>query len=252
MVRESLRRALRSLTFVSQDGQEGSLSATDYALFLVSFPLIGLGFGVLSWIIVHFGFQPVPIFCAWAVPALWFALSGGKHIVEFYRAANALFYSGTIAERNELLGKTVVGLRGLGLMFFVLSAKIMALIQAQALDTHSVGMLVLLVPMFSRYVAALVWLIVDNRSAQAQVRRNAIVFLCSMVVVLCSSFVFALALLLIVTSMAVALGCKVWFERRLGDTKQAMVSVALELSEALMLWTVALFGGFGLNIVLLM
>lgn len=248
VMKDWLFGALGALTiFAPERGREDSRGPEEQALFLIAFPIIGfLIFGVSAWLIVRFTAGPLPVFAAWAVPAIWVLLSGGRHLLELYRAGNALFYSGTQQERIELLSKNVLGVRALAFVFFVISGKMCALYQAQFLDAYSIGMLVLLVPMFSRYVSAIVALTVDNL-APGGVRRNVVVFLSSAVVVLVSASVFAMGLLLVVVSMLIAVATKAWFERRLGTVKPGVSSVAMELSEVSMLWAVALSSGLGFN-----
>lgn len=249
-----ISEAVSALTPFEQERERRPLDARDQAAFLSAFPVIGLAFGLLGLLIVETIGGALPVLSAWLVPSVWLLFSGARHAADAARFSEAVLRPGAADDRVAVLRRGGgLPLAGVAAAASIYVGKVVVLMQAQLLDVHSIAVVVLLVPLFARYVAALL-AISGNQpippcSAELHDRRLQVVIGSSLFVLLGLARYTALSLALLVAVMAAGAVFKLIAERRLGDVHAASVSALIDVAELIALLVVVLFAGAGINLV---
>ncbi len=249
-----ISEAISALTIAGQRRGSVEFTGRSQAVFLASFPLVGLAFGLVGLIGIELLAPSLPVLAAWLVPTLWLLLSGGRHFADFARFSEAVLFPGTAEERLSVMRQSgALPLAGLALAVAVYTGKVIALMQAQLMDVHSIAVIVLVLPLFGRYVAALVAISgerpISPCSELLKDYKLHAVGGASVFVLLSLVKYLTLSLALLVTVMAVGVLMRLIAEQRLGGLYAACVSAVIELAELAGILVVVAFSGAGINLV---
>lgn len=220
---------------------------------LISFPIIGLFFGVIGMVLTRLGMQGAPVITAWAIPVCWLILSGGVHFLGLCQVFNALLADVSREQRDRLLVYEAPKPIAVAIAIFVIIGKMVALQQGSGLNAASLGIALILIPMFSRYVAVLFAMSEAELSTQnGQPLPRLLVCLGASLVVVAFSFVsFGVALMLFFAAIVTALFLWAISELSIGRLRSPMLGACVECTELAMLFAVVIPASWGYNIVLI-
>ena len=222
------------------------------AFVLISFPLVGLLFGVVALAIVFIFQAKLPYLSAWLVPVVWLALSGASHFLGLSKSLNAFLADGTADDRQRALSLEGVGMPGMALAILIVAGKVFALLQCQILETSMVALSVLLAPVIARYVAVMMAISGDGQSEEADSNDNLLILLSATGITFLVSLVsLALALALLVTALVTAMLLRWVAVSRLESAPPPILGALIEISETAMLWIPVVCTTLGLNLSLL-
>lgn len=247
---EGFVEAIGSLTVFSSYRCAQPTAAAKVVIYL-SYPIIGFFFGVFAMFIVAFAQLRLPFLVAWTVPALWLVLSRAVHSIDLAKTVNGVLGRGTNSERRDLFVQDPAGSCGVLCAVVAFTGKAFALLQAGRMDSHSLSLIVLLAPVFSRYIAVVLGINSDSlflrSSSRAPLPKLKVLLGCSLIVLLISTAAFALALIYLVVALAVAVSLRVLIHRRTGGEGRPMFGALIELSELGMLWVAVSLFATGIN-----
>ncbi|MCB0324849.1 MAG: adenosylcobinamide-GDP ribazoletransferase [Bdellovibrionales bacterium] len=241
--------ALSSLTIlrIRSDISNASPAGT-----LACFPIVGLLFGIGAMALVTVLQAKLPYLSAYTVVAFWLLLSGGTHIQGLAKSVNALLCEGDLAERRELMEVDELFLPGLLGALLLLIGKLFALLQAQLLAPGVVGVMVLLVPVLSRYVALMVAIGGDGSEQGPRISGSARVVIGTTLLVLLLGALSPTVALSLLTAALVSAMLLRWISlSRLASVSPSMLGATIETTELVMLWIPVLCAGLGINLALL-
>jgi cobalamin synthase len=215
--------------------------------FFVFFPFVGLFFGIPAMLIVRGCAPEFRYLVAWAIPSLWLVLSGLTHFDGLCRTCGAMLLGDSRSARLEFLGKSTALGSGIGLSVLVMLGKVFALLEAGSLDPRLLGLTVLLVPMYSRFVAVLFALAADSPSVigsqESSTNKTIVVIVSLMMIILASNVVPVLGLCLLVGGLVVALVLRQLSVLCFGAVYPAVLGALVEVSEVVMFWVVFVISG---------
>lgn len=246
----SFLRALRALTILPVPAAALSRPRKD-AVYLVSFPVIGLFFGFVGKFIIDLAYPSCPVFIAWVVPVLWLIISGANHFADLTQTLGVFFFSDSHLDGpgRSLKGEALV--QGASLALILWTGKILAFLQlAPSLFAgYEVGLIVLLIPVFSRYVACLLALGSKDIAPDLSVSDRWFVSMSTTLVAIAIGFVcLPLALYLLIWALISTLLLRAVSMHRLGFVPSSLLGAEIEVSEIAMLWAVAVAGALGLHL----
>ena len=217
----------------------------------LSYPVIGFFFGVFAMFIVALAQLRIPFLVAWAVPTLWLVLSRAVHSIDLAKTVNGILGRGTNSERRDLFVQDPAAACGVLCAVAAFSGKAFALLQAGRMDSHSLSLVVLLVPVFSRFIAVVLGVTSDSlflrTNSRAPLPKLKVIIGCSLIVMLMSSASLPISLIYLVVSLLVAVSLRVLIHRRTGGEGRPMFGALIELSELAMLWVAVSLFATGVN-----
>ena len=250
-----ISEAVSALTVAGGGQRSGEFNGRSQAVFLAAFPLVGLAFGLIGLIVMESLAVALPVLAAWLVPTLWLMLSGGRHFADFARFSEAVLFPGSHEQRLEIMRQRgALPLAGVGMALALYTGKVIALMQAQLMDVHSVAVIVLVVPLFGRYVAALIAMSgekpISPCDSQLEPFKLKVVGGASIFILLALVKYLTLSLALLVTVMVVGVVFRLIAEELLGGLYAACLSAVIEVAELAAILVVVVFAGTGINLVL--
>ena len=247
---EGFVEAIGTLTVFSSYRCAQPTATAKVAIYL-SYPIIGFFFGVFAMFIVAFAQLRLPFLVAWAVPALWLLLSRATHSIDLAKTINGILGRGTTSERRDLFVQDPAALGGVLCAIAAFTGKAFALLQAGRMDSHSLGLVVLLVPVFSRFIAVVLGINSDSlflrSSSRAALPKLKVLVGCSLIALLISSASPPLSLIYLVVSLLVAVSLRVLIHRRTGGEGRPMFGALIELTELATLWVAVSLFATGVN-----
>ncbi len=226
-------------------------SATAKAFIFLSYPIIGFFFGVFAMCIVALAQLKIPMLVAWAVPSVWLLLSRATHSIDLAKTFNGLLGRGTNSERRDLFVQDPAGICGVLGAVAVFVGKSFALLQAARMDSHSLSLVVLLAPVFSRFIAVILGLNSDQlflrNSSRAPLPKVKVLLGASLTVLLVGTASAPLSLIYLIVGLVTAVALRIAIHRRTVGEGRPMFGALIELSELAMLWVAVSLFATGMN-----
>lgn len=217
--------------------------------FLISFPLIGLLFGLMAMIIAGWTHPNLPFFMAWFIPVLWLLISGGSHFSDVSKSAEGVFLPETRHPPQDLSTPRPLGS---AIAVVLILGKAFALLQAEIIDTRTVSLIVLLVPIVSRYTALMMSVerggYGDLSDTGLVNRKPPVILGASLITLFLCGLSIALGLILIIVGLVTAVIVRTLSLKRLGSIPVPVIGTVIEVSEVAMLWISIICCSLGLNL----
>ena len=247
---EGFVEAVGTLTVFSSH-KSSQPSATTKTVIFLSYPVIGFFFGVFAMFIVSVAQLRLPFLVAWAIPALWLIFSRATHAIDLAKTMNGMLGRGALSDRRDLFVQDPAGVCGVLCAAMTIFGKAFALLQAGRIDSHSLSIIVLLVPVFSRFIAVLLGIGSDQlflrNASRAPLPKLKVLVGASLTVLVMGSVSMPVSLIFLVVSLLVAISLRIVVRRRTGGEGRPMYGALIELSELAMLWVAVSLYAVGLN-----
>lgn len=248
---DGLKEALATLTIIPSNTVNSS--PRHHAAYLLSFPIVGLTFGILAMFLVHSMQASAAIVLAWCIPILWWILSGGKHLSELCRLANAISAQGNVNARREFLSREALLCRGVIIPLVLVPGKFFVLLQAENFPIYLLQSIVLVTPIAARYTAVILAIGSDSPSSKilesSKTSKTLLVLLVSVFTfAVCCSVSLAVGLAAIIGALSAGLVFRAVVDSRLGTIPTSTISASIELSELAALLVPILLVAFGVKL----
>lgn len=225
---ESISQAFNALTILKFKSKNIELKGINLAYYYICFPIVGLFFGILSYLIVISLGGQSPFFVAWFLPLFLIFITGGNHFISLGRFFNNVIFDSNLPNANKDWASI-----GFSVAVFFNFGKSLAILEGKNMGFNTLAILLLLTPVVSRYISVL--LAISTHKSRDKYFYISLGGSTLILLLVCSISIF-MSLVLFISAACLAIIIRELSNKKLSELKSYSLGALVEASEVVIIW----------------